>query len=461
MKKLILLGIFFMLVLSSIALADLTVSDANLGGDEQERTFDEDEPVYAEATFTITNTDNVTNVTGISISDDAASKYNVTFSGFSDNFNLSANSSVQITVKAIVPKDFDAVDNNGNAKVDDIGDIIVTSSLPEIVRANLLMQAENMLEIDRVTLEWDGESERVSDDELVDKIKPGDSLKLIVKVKNLYSTSGDYNFDIDEIELELEASDSDLEIDDEIKDIGTIDPRDTEEVTFDIDVDSEIDEDTYNLDLTLIGEDENGALHGMTWRVRIEIEREREDIRIKTAELLPETVSCNRDVRLEVRIENIGSKNSDEIVLLVESDDFDYKQKLVDIDLNSEDDYSKTFTISIPDDADAGIYLFSVKTFFDSSDYNDDDYNDVKDVVLTVRDCATAPPADEEEEEEEEPIIIQPIQPTTPTGGVVYGKPVTQVDDFLESNAYIALLAIGALIGIALLFLAIAIVVRR
>ena len=69
-----------------------------------------------------------------------------------------------------------------------------------------------------------------------------------------------------------------------------------------------------------------------------------------------------------------------------EGDDIDYKQKLVDIDLDTEDDYSRTFNIEIPEDAEAGIYLFGVKTFFDSSDYNDDDYNDVKDVVLTVRD---------------------------------------------------------------------------
>ena len=194
----------------------------------------------------------------------------------------------------------------------------------------------------------------------------------------------------------------------------------------------------------------------------IEVEREDEDIRIKTAELLPDTVSCNRDVRLEVEIENLGSKDSDEIILKVECDELDYMQKLVNLDLDSEDDYSKTFTIDIGDDAEAGPYLFTIKTYFDSDDYNDDDYSDIKEILLEVRDCAITPPVDEEDEEEEEDdaIIVQPPV-TPPTGGVVYGQPVSAVEDFFDTPAYLALLAIGGLIGIALLFLAIAIIVRR
>ena len=462
MKKLILLGVFFMLVLFSFVLADLTVTDVNLGGDNQERTFDDDEPVYAdEKNFTITNNGNST-VTGINISSNAASEYNVTFSGFTAGFNLTNGSSKTITVEAIVPEDFDAVDDEGREEAMDIGDIIVTSSASNAT-ADLFMQAENMLIIDEVTIEWDDKDEEVDDGDSIDEVKPGDTITMTIVVENLYDDSGNYDFDIEDIEIQLESSDDDeVDFDDDNKDIGDIDGEEDTEETFNIEVEEDAEGD-YTITIMVTGEDENEALHGAYMEFEIEVEREDEDIRIMTAELIPESVSCDRNIRLETEIENIGDDNSEEIVLLIESDDFDYRERIVNIDLDTEDDYDKTFTINVPEDAEEGIYLFSVKTFFDSDDYNYDDYNDVIDVMLTVRDCEVTPPADEEDEEEEEEdgdIIVQP--PTTPpTGGVVYGQPVSAVEDFFDTPAYLALLAVGGLIGIALLFLAIAIIVRR
>ncbi len=465
MKKLLFLGIFFMLVLSSFALADLTISEVTSGGPGQRRSNpDEDINETIQATITLTNNGNetVTNLEFNKVGID--SKYAVQF--VNPPSEIAANSSKDVTIQGYVPIDLDAVDSNGNKIAVLLGTINVFGKVGNVTTntatSNAYMEARNMLEIDRMDISWNGEDERLDDGETVEDIKPGDSIELKIEIENLFDDSDDEDFYIEYVEAKIEV-DREFDVDDDDKDLGDIAPEDEEEVTFNMDVESDADEGTYDLIIEVTGRDKNGARHGERWVIELEIEREREDIRIMTAELIPESVSCNRDVRLEVEIENIGSRDSDEIVLLVESDDFDYKERIANIDLDTEDDYDRTFIINVPEDAEAGIYLFSVKTYFDADDYNDDDYNDAKDVALTVRDCETTPPADEEEEEEEEEngdIIVQP--PTTPpTGDVVYGQPVSGIDDFFDSNAYIALLAVGALIGIALLFLAIAILVRR
>jgi hypothetical protein len=468
MKKLIMLSVLFLLVFSAIALADLSINSGNdvlLGGSGQERTVD-DEPVYTQTTFTITNTENAT-VSGISVGSDVNPNYNVTFSGYTDGFNLTANASQLITVKAIVPEDFDAVDSEGKETSFDIGDIIVTSSIPE-KRVNLSMQAENMLDFyrDEVTLEWDDEDEDVEDGEFINNIKPDDVITMTVKIENNYDDSGDYDFEIEDVEIELESSDdNEVDFDDDSYDLGDIKAEDDAETTFNIEVEDDADG-IYTITIMVTGEDENGALHGAYMEFEIEVEKEDEDIPIQTAELLPDTISCDRTVKLETRIKNIGNDDSDEVVLLVECDELDIRERLINLDLNEDDDYDKTFFFNIGNDVDAGIYVFDITTYFDYDDYQDDDYNDVQNLLLTVRDCADEEDKEEdeeptEEEEDEDDIVVQPTPGQTgPTGGVVYGQPVTKTESFLESNAYIALLAVGALIGIALLILAIAILVR-
>jgi len=456
-----------MLVLSSFALADLTISEVTLGGHRQRRSNpDEDINETIQATITLTNNGNktVTNLEFNKVGID--SKYAIKF--INPPSEIAANSSKDITIQGYVPIDLDATDNNGNKIAVLLGTINVFGKVGNVTTntatSNVYMEARNMLEIDRMDISWNGEDESIDDGETVENIKPGDNIELKIKVENLFDDSDDEDFDIEDVEARIEVDDE-FDVDDENKDVGDIDAEETEEITFNMEVESDADEDTYTLIIEVVGEDENGAKHGEKWTIDLEVEREREDIRIMTAELIPESISCNRNIRLEVEIENIGSRDSDEIVLLVESDDFDYREKIANIDLDTEDDYDKTFSINVPEDAEEGIYLFSVKTFFDADDYNDDDYNDAKDVMLTVRDCETTPPAKEEDEKEDEEeengdIIVQPPT-TTPTGDVVYGQPVSAIDDFFDSNAYIALLAVGALIGIALLFLAIAILVKR
>ncbi len=460
MKKTIFLGIFFLLVLSSVALADLIISDVTIGGPGQRRSNpDEDVNETITATFTLTN-DGATTVTNLVFDTSGIdAKYAVQFIGLPTE--IVNGTSIQVTIQGYVPIDLDAVDGNGNKIAVELGTMTVDGTGADPVTANVYMEARNRLIIDKATITWNGEDERVDDGETIEDIKPGQDVEVLLEIENLFDDSDDEDFDIEDVEAEIDIDDE-FDVDDDSKDVGDISPEETEEVTFNMEVESDADDGTYDLEIIVTGEDENGARHGERWVIDLEINREKEDIRIKTAEFLPETVSCDRDVRLEVKIENMGSRDSDEIVLSIEGDDIDYKQKLVDIDLDTEDDYSRTFNIEIPEDAEAGIYLFSVKTFFDSKDYNEDDYNDVKDIFVTVKDCAITPPVDEEDEDEEEDdaIIVQPPI-TPPTGGVVYGQPVSAVEDFFDTPAYLALLAVGALIGIALLFLAIAIIVRR
>ncbi len=475
MKKTILLGIFFLLVLATFATAsDLIVSDVTLGSlTDEERYNSEESDIDGIVSGSINITNNGTSaITSLTLSHTVPGGYSFSIGTYSDT--IPAGDSIEVTVNAVVPEDFDAIESDFSNHKPNIGQINIqgnngTNNVSE--SSDAYMQAKNELVIKKITLyrdSVDGEKlgslgsdeDGLINDDSDDEVKPGDKLVLVVEVKNDFDED-DYDLDIDANIKIRDYDDDDFEFDED-EDDDEIKAEETVEFIFDIEVDKDTDSDDYSFDIEVDGDDDNDAKHGEKKTIEISVSKEKHDVIIKTAELLPETVSCDRDVRLEVELENIGKNDEDEIVLLVECEDLDYRKPIKNIDIEEDETDEETFYMVIGDDVKADSYLCEVKVYLDYDDYEDDEPNDDEGLLLIVKDCVVTPPAEEEEEEEEEePIVIQPTQPTTPTGGVVYGQPVSEIEDFFESNAYIALLAVGALIGIALLFLAIAIIVRR
>ncbi len=452
-----------MLVLSAFVSAQLGITDVTIGSDTQKRSNPyEDINQTLTSEFTLTNTGNET-VTGLSfnrVGIDA--KYAVRF--INPPTEIAANSSLQVTIQGYIPIDLDAVDRNGNKIAVNIGSISVSgtksisNTSTNTPTSNVFMRAINMLEINRMDIFWDGEDSRLDDGRLVRDIKPGDKIELRIVVENLFSGRRDEDFEIEDVDIFVEI-DREFGRDDDYS-IRYLYPRDREEITFEFDVRQDAREGTYPVVIKVVGIDENGAWHGEKWNVDLEIRRELRDIRIASAELIPNLISCERNIRLETNIKNIGRRSTSQGVLLVESDIF--TERITSIRLDTDDNYRRTFMINVPEDTNPGVYLFTVKTFFDSSHYNNRDYSDVQDILLTVRECETVtPPPVEEPEDDEEVIIVQPPT-TTPTPGIVYGQPPVKAEEsFFETKAYIALLVVGALVGIALLFLAVAILLKK
>ncbi|MCM2326158.1 MAG: hypothetical protein NDI94_06860, partial [Candidatus Woesearchaeota archaeon] len=272
MKKSIMFLLVFLITLAG-AFATIEVTDVKLGGDSQQR--------GETATVDVS----VKNAGATTLSD-----FNVSFSGVAAKYNAKAVSvpstiapgaTAVVKVQALVPLDFDAVDADGKKTGFNIGNVIFdgNNGTAQVKTVALFMEAENNLKFTSASrIKFSDEDEKLRDGKTYDNVNRGDTVTLEVEIENSFSDNDDCqddgtNCDIENIELNLEPNDSDF--DDDSDDMSDISAEDEDATTLSFDVPDDIDEDKYDFDLYILGEDENGALHGelMTFTLDIEVER--------------------------------------------------------------------------------------------------------------------------------------------------------------------------------------------
>lgn len=431
--------------------ASLSVEDVSVGGPDQEKSNpDEDEIVKVTKQFKIKNTGSET-ITGITLSTTASSVYGINFTP-NNVSSLSPGEekiiSMDIEIDETTNAFFHNLENPNDHRQYEIGKITATGSSTAgsvTSQGSLKIETENKLEIKKVRVYVNDEEsgDTVKNNEDVDNIKPGDKLTIEVIAENNFKSSS--NVKIKDVEFKVE-SDSDLDVD-ESKELGDIRDADEDSGKISFRVDKDIDEGNYQLKITLYGEDEYGAEHGEQWEITIKVEKEDEDIAIERSELSQDTVSCNRDVSLNVRIENIGSDDSDQIVLTVKSKALGLDYRNLDIDLDSGDDYSKIISFRVPEDAVAGSYYIDIATYFDYNAFEDDDISNYKQIELKVEECKTSTTTGEtttdtttkKEDKKEEVVVVE--QP--PAAGVTA---TTKVKATESSDTYLMLLAAGFIV---------------
>ena len=451
MKKLLIV-MFLMIALLAVSANALQVSNPVFGDDNQDRVNNVTD------TITVTNNGNTT-LNNIALTHNALAKYNVRLNPSSIT-TLAPSASTTVTVTADIPLDFNAVETDENKadfmqeKALSIGTLTATSGTT-VATADMKMQAVNQLELKRATLECGDTSKRVKDGTDFDDLKPDMSCTLTVEVENNFNDddddddkTGDIDFSDAEVRIEVDDSDFDVDEDDSVDP----DPDDTDEVAFDFDIDEEVDDGSYDLLITLIGEDDNGAWHGEQWEVNLKVDRLKHDVQIKAPLMNPEKMDCKGgQLKVDAKIINLGTRDEDDVVVELEIADLDLNTKRSGLELD-QDDYTRlTMTLNIPEDVEEGIYLVSLNTYFDGiAPSNTKTFN------LAIDAC-------EVEEEEEETtttttIITTPTEPaTTPAAQpAVPSARVRTSDDanFTESNTYLWLLGIliAAVIMVLVLF---------
>ena len=157
-------------------------------------------------------------------------------------------------------------------------------------------------------------------------------------------------------------------------------------------VPAKVQEETYDVKITVSGKDEMGNRQTVEWIVYLEVEKKPHDNRITSAVINPAVVECSRAASLDISLMNKGSRDEDEIVL-------EAKSSALSLNFVNDD-------ISLNQDPEAGSYPISLKIY-----YSDDILDDVATATLEVKDCATStkttPKTAEEkkEEEKQEPIL--------------------------------------------------------
>lgn len=423
------------LIFASFACADLTVTNVQLTG------FLEDNVT---GTITITNTGNTT-VTNVNVAQTG-------FTGF--NFLQAQSAATSIVAGGQTTYKFTVLIPVIEASILDshsIGNLAVSASGVPSVTSTVSLLLKPRLEITKVTIEVDGDSEKVSDGETID-VKRGDSITLEIDIENQFSSSS--NNDINNIDITVENNDLDIDESDELD----LDSGDEDTITFSFSIDDDADDGTETVEIIVDGYDDNNVYHKDVFEFRINVDVPSKEVLIKNADFSPSIVTCDKTATLNIDIKNTGSRDLDDAMIIVESDDpdFDFTQYMKNIAIDEGDTYTSRIKINLPEDIAVGYYLFNVKTYYGPSTSDDSDDGIVN---LEVAACkattptTTTPPTTTPNagtDSSTDIVVTEPARTTVPSGAV-FAKPkdsIFQDTQTIVLLVLVNLIIIGIIIGV-------------
>jgi len=433
MKNILYVLVFVLLASSVCAAASFTASNLDFGSDTQSRSVDVTLPL------TLTNTGDV--ALTIALTSTLKTTYNTVIAQPSVTLAPGATTNVDITIS--IPK------TQSSQKTDLSGGIVGTavSGNSTVARtSHVTITTESMLEINKVTIMIDGGSEKtMTDSDFTDSdLKAGTSFVIRVYAKNDYATST--SIDMTGVEASI-SSDSDLNLDD-TQSIGDINPTHKEFAEFSGQIPTDAqDGDTYSIDVSADGVDDNGAEHYASTSRDIRVERKTDEISITKYKITPQTISCNGKVTISATLQNTGRYNEASTFLLIENDELGIMEKFYSLAMQKDDSVSKTYSFNIDNTTAPGSYDFMLTTF-----YGSDKQSTSQVVTLNVDPCQQTQPT-------QPTIITTPTntntntQPTIPQVVPINGAtPAYGNASFTDSPTYLVVL-IAAVVVILLILI--------
>jgi len=218
-----------------------------------------------------------------------------------------------------------------------------------------------------------------------DDIKLGEDFEVEVTIKN------DYTEDMDDVEITVRIMDGNTEIAEESeKDIKLKDGKDEDfKFTFDLS-DEDLDEDEYTLEVTVEGKADDDTEHYAEEEETVKVDRTKHQIIIKDAKVSPNLLQCsgNRQITVEVEIENVGESDEDDVEIRVKNSDLKMDLKRSNLDLDdfsgSDNDYSTTFNFLVTGAVKSGKHPITIQVF------SDGDLEDTEELEIDILDCLTA-----------------------------------------------------------------------
>jgi hypothetical protein len=354
-----------------------------------------------------------------------------------------------------------------------IGSVIIKGiNGVELDSSPLVQNTVSMLSLEEFKVEYNdkkGNSEKDTFDDLVDtdykldsEVQAGSVIEFTFDLENLF----DNNYDEDDAEIEdivikIDPSDNDLfeDFDDEV-DVDNIAAEDSESLTIELTLDSEVDDDTYDVDFEIEGDDGKGNTHTLAFNLEFEVDHSKNDVRIVRAEISPETITtCTEQISLNLKIENLGSEDQDFVDVAIYNEELKIDEDWGTFNLEefSDDETSKTkaflFDVS---KLTKKSYNLDVYVYIDTDDLMDSEV-----VSFNVGECQLDIPEETEEEEEEttdSTVIVTTLDPEETSGTESETQQVSSstivattensytTEDFLIGAVIIAIILIVALI---------------
>jgi hypothetical protein len=282
-----------------------------------------------------------------------------------------------------------------------------------------------MLKINDVVIKVDGK--KSSADEKGGTIKdvaPESKIEIEVKVENLYPD--ETNIEIQDLDAEavIENIDDGDDLDENSGEID-LDTEEKDSLKLEFSVPLEVEEDNYDMTLTISGDDEKGIHYEKELKYTVKVEKEKHDLKFTNAAIYPEKVGCRGTVTLNVALANIGTKEED-VDLIINNDALGiniHKGFNLDNDPFDEDSkFQKEYRLVI-DDANEGIYPIKITAEYE-------DKKEEETVNLEIEGCTQASEKTEDidvQVTQENPSVIVgkntiqlPAKKPTQYGGLVF-----------------------------------------
>jgi len=345
--------------------------------------------VTVSGSFTITNNGDTT-VSNIQLTQSIDSKYS--FSLSSTPSSLASGATDTVNYQITIPE------NQRSARVE-VGSIAFTSDKVNQT-SKIYLTTKSELIVKKVEVKLEGEDyDRICEENEYScdsyDIEPDKKLTFKITLKNLHTDQ-----DIEKTEFEVTIRDIDDEGTDDLSkksDRFTIreEDDDYETVVFNL-PDKLPDSESFEVEITAEGELEDGPDVSLpeTIRFTLTYDRENEDVRIMDSYFTQDPLTCDRTTALKVKIANFGSEGVDEARIVVYSDQLDYLNREHDeIDLSSDpfdsdNDYTATYSITVPENYNGNKVDFTVWAFHGDSDSDYENYDDhVEEMTLTLAPC--------------------------------------------------------------------------
>tara|TARA_B100001971_G_scaffold212598_2_gene243237 strand:+ start:347 stop:1801 length:1455 start_codon:yes stop_codon:yes gene_type:complete len=236
------------------------------------------------------------------------------------------------------------------------------------------------LAIEEVKAYVDGDKDTLDEGDKLKDVKPESKLKLKVDVKNLHEE------DIEISDVTITATIKDIDDNEDLEeesDSFDLDADDTNIETINFEIPLEVEDGDYDLILEIKGDDTRGVDYSKTYEYSIEVEKQKHDVKIRRAELTSSNLKCSRTTSLDVSVMNMGT-NEEDVSLKVSNSELEISEQtsfeLGEDPFDDDNRYSSRFTITVDEDAEAGVYPITVRADYEGKTTG-------KVVELTVSDC--------------------------------------------------------------------------
>ena len=287
----------------------------------------------------------------------------------------------------------------------------------------------------------DGKTDKNLDDgdKIDEEAKPGSKVRFDIELENLFTDDEDLEIEDIDIEITIEDIDDGDDLEEEAKEFDIKAGKD-ETVKIEFKIPLEVEEDDFDVIIAIEGQDENGTIHEILFKLILEVEKEDHEIRIIRAALTPSTIKCQRTVSINTEIINTGSDDEDDVTLEILSSELGISSLTTDIDLEEGTDdnrFTKLVTAPISEDVPLGVYPIIINAYYDGK------LSESKTVDLTVQECILVEEVKEKVKEEKPSVeVIRPEVVKEPTPSVEIS--------FFDTDEFFVLLAILIVIFIGM-----------